>query len=111
MGDLGEPQFYAWVTSAFVLAQVIGMSVGGAARDRIGLRRPVIVAVIGFGIGSLLCGVAPTMSTLVFARAFQGLAGGGLSSLGFEAVALYYGTEESKEGGRAFREKRPPRFR
>jgi len=35
----------------------------------------------------------------------------GLSALGFEAVALYYDTEESKEGGRAFREKRPPRFR
>jgi len=34
-----------------------------------------------------------------------------VSALGFEAVALYYGTEESKEGGRAFREKRPPRFR
>jgi 2-ketocyclohexanecarboxyl-CoA hydrolase len=35
----------------------------------------------------------------------------GVSALGFEAVALYYDTEESKEGGRAFREKRPPRFR
>ena len=35
----------------------------------------------------------------------------GLSSLGFEAVSLFYGTEESKEGGRAFREKRPPKFR
>jgi 2-ketocyclohexanecarboxyl-CoA hydrolase len=35
----------------------------------------------------------------------------GVSALGFEAVALYYGTEESKEGGRAFREKRPPKFR
>jgi 2-ketocyclohexanecarboxyl-CoA hydrolase len=35
----------------------------------------------------------------------------GISALGFEAVALYYGTEESKEGGRAFREKRPPEFR
>jgi 2-ketocyclohexanecarboxyl-CoA hydrolase len=35
----------------------------------------------------------------------------GLGALGFEAVSLYYGTEESKEGGRAFREKRPPRFR
>jgi 2-ketocyclohexanecarboxyl-CoA hydrolase len=34
-----------------------------------------------------------------------------LGALGFEAVALYYGTEEAKEGGRAFREKRPPRFR
>ena len=36
---------------------------------------------------------------------------GASSSLGFEAVALFYGTEESKEGGRAFREKRPPKFR
>jgi 2-ketocyclohexanecarboxyl-CoA hydrolase len=35
----------------------------------------------------------------------------GISGLGFEAVALYYGTEESKEGGRAFRERRPPKFR
>lgn len=35
----------------------------------------------------------------------------GIGALGFEAVALYYGTEESKEGGRAFREKRPPKFR
>ena len=34
-----------------------------------------------------------------------------VSALGFEAVALYYDTEESKEGGRAFREKRAPRFR
>ena len=35
----------------------------------------------------------------------------GIGMLGFQAVALYYGTEESKEGGRAFREKRPPKFR
>ncbi|HEX4182583.1 MAG TPA: enoyl-CoA hydratase-related protein [Caulobacteraceae bacterium] len=35
----------------------------------------------------------------------------GISALGFEAVALYYGTEESQEGGRDFREKRAPKFR
>ena len=34
-----------------------------------------------------------------------------IGALGFEALALFYGTEELKEGGRAFREKRPPRFR
>ena len=33
-----------------------------------------------------------------------------IGHLGFEALALYYGTDESKEGGRAFREKRPPQF-
>jgi 2-ketocyclohexanecarboxyl-CoA hydrolase len=34
-----------------------------------------------------------------------------IGGLGFEALALYYGTEESLEGGRAFREKRKPEFR
>ncbi len=35
----------------------------------------------------------------------------GLSHLGFQAVALYYATDEAKEAGAAFREKRQPRFR
>jgi 2-ketocyclohexanecarboxyl-CoA hydrolase len=35
----------------------------------------------------------------------------GLSSLGLHALSLYYDTEEAKEGGRAFKEKRKPDFR
>jgi 2-ketocyclohexanecarboxyl-CoA hydrolase len=35
----------------------------------------------------------------------------GLGSLGMQSLALYYETEESKEGVRAFREKRKPDFR
>ena len=35
----------------------------------------------------------------------------GIAALGLEAVALYYRTEESKEGVKAFMEKRKPRFR
>jgi 2-ketocyclohexanecarboxyl-CoA hydrolase len=35
----------------------------------------------------------------------------GIGNLGFSAVALYYCTDEAKEGGTAFREKRKPRFR
>ncbi|QKS00571.1 1,4-dihydroxy-2-naphthoyl-CoA synthase [Sphingomonas sp. CL5.1] len=35
----------------------------------------------------------------------------GIGALGMQALALYYRTEESKEGGRAFMEKRKPRFR
>ncbi len=34
----------------------------------------------------------------------------GIGALGMQSVALYYDTEESKEGGNAQREKRPPRF-
>jgi 2-ketocyclohexanecarboxyl-CoA hydrolase len=35
----------------------------------------------------------------------------GIGALGFEALALYYGTDEAKEGTQAFLEKRPPDFR
>lgn len=35
----------------------------------------------------------------------------GIGALGMQAVSLYYETEESKEGGRAFLEKRKPEFR
>ncbi len=34
----------------------------------------------------------------------------GIGALGMQSVALYYDTDESKEGGNAQREKRPPRF-
>jgi 2-ketocyclohexanecarboxyl-CoA hydrolase len=34
----------------------------------------------------------------------------GISQLALQGLALYYETEESKEGGNAFREKRPPNF-
>ena len=35
----------------------------------------------------------------------------GVGALGFQALALYYQTEESKEGAKAFLEKRKPDFR
>lgn len=35
----------------------------------------------------------------------------GISRMGFQTVALYYDTDEAKEGGNAFREKRKPDFR
>ena len=35
----------------------------------------------------------------------------GIASLGLQAVSLYYGTEEAREGVAAYKEKRAPRFR
>jgi 2-ketocyclohexanecarboxyl-CoA hydrolase len=35
----------------------------------------------------------------------------GIGAMGFEALALYYGTDESREGINAFLQKRAPRFR
>ncbi len=87
--DLGDPQFYAWVASAFILAQIVGLSVAGSWKDRAGLRSPFLIAVGAFGLGSLFCALAPSMPVLVVSRAFQGLAGGALSALCFAAAATY----------------------
>ena len=35
----------------------------------------------------------------------------GISAMGMRALSLYYDTDESKEGGVAFKEKRKPDFR
>jgi 2-ketocyclohexanecarboxyl-CoA hydrolase len=35
----------------------------------------------------------------------------GIATMGANAVALYYGTDEAREAGQAFREKRKPKFR
>ena len=43
LADLGQPEFYAWVASAFVLAQVVGLAIGGAWKDRSGVRTPFMV--------------------------------------------------------------------
>jgi len=89
LAELGQPVFYAWVASAFVLAQIVGMSLAGAWRDRSGLRIPFLVGIGVFGVGSLLCAGAPSMALLVVARGFQGLGGGALAALSYAAAAEY----------------------
>ncbi len=89
LAELGQPVFYAWVASGFVLAQIVGMALAGAWRDRSGLRTPFLAGIAVFGVGSLLCAGAPSMAMLVVARAFQGLGGGALSALSYAAVAGY----------------------
>lgn len=59
-----------------------------------------------------ICGKSPT-AIAIAKNSFNASTDNirGISRMGFEAVNLYYETEESKEGGRAFREKRTPDFR
>ncbi len=50
--------------------------------DRLGTRRVFGVAIIIFGLGSLLCGVAQTLPQLVAARVLQGVGGASLMPVG-----------------------------
>jgi EmrB/QacA subfamily drug resistance transporter len=64
-----------WVVEVYLLALVSLLLVGGSLGDQFGRRRMFIAGLVGFGITSVLCAVAPSTGVLIGARALQGLAG------------------------------------
>ncbi|HZP70889.1 MAG TPA: MDR family MFS transporter [Pseudolabrys sp.] len=83
-GDLDD---LSWVVTAYLLTGTAVTPLYGKLADIHG-RRIVMLAAIGiFVTGSVACAMAPTMSALVLARAFQGLGGGGLMALSQTIIA------------------------
>ncbi|MGZ5313980.1 MAG: MFS transporter, partial [Solirubrobacterales bacterium] len=89
-----------WVVEAYMLALVSLLLVGGLLGDQFGRRRLFILGLIGFGVTSILCAIAPNSEVLIGARALQGLAGALLvpGSLAILA-ATYEGAARGKAVG------------
>jgi EmrB/QacA subfamily drug resistance transporter len=64
-----------WVSNAYLLALASLILLGGSLGDIYGQRRVFGAGIAAFGALSLACAVAPTMETLIAARALQGAAG------------------------------------
>ncbi len=78
---LGGLALYPWVYSAYLLAQTVSIPLYGRLADLHGRRVTFAVGVGIFLLGSLLCGLAPSMELLVAARALQGLGAGAVLPL------------------------------
>ncbi|MGE0879707.1 MAG: MDR family MFS transporter [Acidimicrobiia bacterium] len=87
VGDLGGIRHYAWVGTAYLLANTIALPLFGKMSDLHGRRKLLMIAIIIFTIGSIACGVANTMTFLVIARGVQGIGGGGLMAMNFAIIA------------------------
>ena len=64
-----------WVSNAYLLALASLILIGGSLGDIYGERRVFAIGVGAFGVLSLACALAPTIETLIAARALQGAAG------------------------------------
>jgi EmrB/QacA subfamily drug resistance transporter len=64
-----------WVANAYLLALGSLILLGGSLGDVWGERRVFTIGIAAFGVFSLACSLAPTISLLVAARALQGAAG------------------------------------
>src|ERR1700760_1182758 len=74
-----------WVVDAYTLSLAGLLLLGGTLGDRYGRRKVFLIGTVWFALASLLCGVAPDATTLILARALQGI--GAWSGLGGLATA------------------------
>lgn len=78
-GSLGASQDEAtWVLTSYLVSNAIVLPISGWVSNRIGRKRFYMACVATFTLFSVLCGLAPTLTTLILCRIFQGAAGGGL---------------------------------
>jgi MFS family permease len=94
VGQLGGFTYYSWVFSAFLLAQSATTPIYGKLSDMLG-RKPILVSsILLFPAGSLLCGFAWSMTSLITFRALQGLGAGAIYPVSVTVVGDLYSLEE-----------------
>ena len=81
VGDIGGLDFYAWNTTIFVIASIIGSVYAAKLLQHTGPRLAYVIAAAIFTVGALGCAMAPSMPIMLIARFVQGLGGGFLFSL------------------------------
>lgn len=92
--ELGDLHLFGWVTGGYVLATAVVTPFYGKLADIFGTKKIFIVAISVFTAGSLACGLAWSMQSLIAARVLQGLGGGGLMTLCFVMLAQIFEPRE-----------------
>ncbi|HET8910081.1 MAG TPA: DHA2 family efflux MFS transporter permease subunit [Ktedonobacteraceae bacterium] len=87
-----------WVLTGYTLAQGVATPLTAFLSDRIGTKRFYLLSLLGFTVGSLLCGFALNLPMLIFFRVLQGATGAFLSPL---AITMLYHEFPRRERGTA----------
>ncbi|MGA8153481.1 MAG: DHA2 family efflux MFS transporter permease subunit [Terriglobales bacterium] len=87
-----------WVVTSYLVSNAIILPMSGWLANYIGRKRLLLTCVTGFTVTSLCCGLASSLSWLIFFRVLQGLTGGGLQPL---AQAILLETFPKQKHGQA----------
>jgi MFS family permease len=88
--EIGGLRYFAWSTTLYVVASLMGGANTAQLMRRIGVRQTYRVALGCFALGCLICAAAPSMAVLLLGRLVQGLGAGVLSALSFSMVRLLF---------------------
>ena len=78
VADLGGAGHQSWVVTSYLLASTIATAIVGKLGDLFGRKAVFCASILFFLLGSVLCGLAGSMTVLVAARALQGIGGGAI---------------------------------
>jgi len=78
VADLGGAGHQSWVVTSYLLASTIVTAIVGKLGDLFGRKAVFQASVLFFLGGSVLCGLAGSMTMLVASRALQGIGGGAI---------------------------------
>jgi EmrB/QacA subfamily drug resistance transporter len=78
VADLGGAGHQSWVVTSYLLASTIVTAIVGKLGDVFGRKTVFQTAVVFFLVGSVLCGLAGSMTMLVASRTLQGIGGGAI---------------------------------
>lgn len=96
--SVGRLEGLTYVTSGYLAVLAALLIPAGAISDARGRRRVFALGLVGFGVASLACGLAPTMELLILGRLLQGAAGAFLVP---GALAIITAAFDGEERGRA----------
>jgi len=88
-----------WVVTTYLIANAVVLPASGWLSNVIGRKRFYMICVALFTVSSLLCGLAPSLSALIFFRILQGLGGGGMPT---SEQAILADTFPPQKRGQAF---------
>ncbi|MBV2234665.1 MAG: DHA2 family efflux MFS transporter permease subunit [Sterolibacterium sp.] len=95
-GDFGvSPSQGTWVITSFAVSNAISVPLTGWLTQRFGMVRLFTLSILLFVIASLLCGMAPNFTMLVFFRVLQGLVAGPMIPLSQSLLLQSYPKEKS----------------
>ena len=78
VAQLGGFSLFSWAFGSYLLTQAVVTPLYGRLADSYGRKRVYLASAALFLVGSLLCGCAWSMGSLILFRAMQGIGGGGL---------------------------------
>ena len=90
IGDLGGIDSYAWVFTAYLLAEIATIPLWGRLADVYGRKRIYLTGMAIFLVGSALCGLSQNMLELILFRGMQGIGAGCLLPVSQTIVADLY---------------------